>query len=102
METLATDSGEPGHAKFGVEWNNDGLLVHVIVSDWKMPGLNGVRLYEHLVATKPAMAPRVLFMTGDMVNESFQDFLREHNLTCLSKPFATREFRAAVAKLFGT
>src|SRR5207248_912092 len=23
----------------------------VIVSDWKMPGLNGVRLYEHLVAT---------------------------------------------------
>lgn len=72
----------------------------VIVSDWKMPGLNGVRLYEHLRATAPAMAKRMLFMTGDVVSDTFQDFLRENELTCLSKPFATGEFRAAVAKVF--
>lgn len=73
----------------------------VIVSDWKMPGLNGVRLYEHLQATDAAAARRVLFMTGDVVNDTFQDFLRDHELACLSKPFATREFRAAVAKVTG-
>jgi CheY-like chemotaxis protein len=71
----------------------------VIVSDWKMPGLNGVRLYEHLRATDSAAAGRVLFMTGDVVSDTFQDFLRQHQLTCLSKPFATVEFRAAVAKM---
>ncbi len=71
----------------------------VIVSDWKMPGLNGVRLYEHLRATDAASAKRVLFMTGDVVSDTFQDFLRDHELACLSKPFATREFRAAVAKV---
>lgn len=71
----------------------------VIVSDWKMPGLNGVRLYEHLRATEPALAKRVLFMTGDVVSDTFQDFLRQHELTCLSKPFATGEFRAALAKV---
>jgi signal transduction histidine kinase/CheY-like chemotaxis protein len=81
------------------------LLSHrkfdVIVSDWKMPGLNGVRLYEHLCATDPASAKRLLFMTGDVVSDTFQNFLRDHELTCLSKPFATGEFRAAVAKVFG-
>ena len=71
----------------------------MIVSDWKMPGLNGVRLFEHLRATDPAMAARVLFMTGDVVSDTFQSFLREHRLACLSKPFAIGEFRAAVARL---
>jgi CheY-like chemotaxis protein len=69
----------------------------VIVSDWKMPGLNGMGLYEHLNAVDPAAARRVVFMTGDVVSDTLQDFLRAHQLTCLSKPFARREFRAALA-----
>ncbi len=73
----------------------------VIVSDWKMPGLNGIRLYEHLSATDPLAAQRVLFMTGDVVSDTFQEFLHTHRLTCLAKPFATAEFRLAVAKIFG-
>jgi two-component system, NtrC family, sensor kinase len=72
----------------------------VIVSDWKMPGLNGIRLYEHLQATDPESANRVLFMTGDVVSDTFKNFLEAHQLACLSKPFATGEFRAAVAKVF--
>jgi two-component system NtrC family sensor kinase len=79
------------------------LLEHgrfdVIVSDWKMPGLNGVRFYEHLRAIDPLTAGRVLFMTGDVVSETFQNFLREHQLTCLAKPFAVGEFRATVARM---
>lgn len=71
----------------------------VVVSDWKMPGLNGVRLYEHLRATDPATAARVVFMTGDVVSDTFQEFLRANSLTCLSKPFARGEFRAAIAKV---
>jgi two-component system NtrC family sensor kinase len=71
----------------------------VIVSDWKMPGLNGIRLYEHLQADAPEAAKRIVFMTGDVVNDTFQDFLRERGLSCLSKPFAVREFKAAVAKV---
>jgi len=71
----------------------------VIVSDWKMPGLNGIRLYEHLAATNPAAGKRMLFMTGDVVSDTFQSFLEQHQLTCLSKPFAISEFRAAVARM---
>lgn len=74
----------------------------VIISDWKMPGLNGMRLYEHLQATDAAAAKRVLFMTGDVVSDLFQEFLKRNNLQCLSKPFAIGEFRAAVAKIMAT
>jgi signal transduction histidine kinase/ActR/RegA family two-component response regulator len=73
----------------------------VIVADWKMPGLNGIGLYEHLRATDPATARRVVFMTGDVVNDTFQLFLRENQLTCLAKPFARREFRAAISNVPG-
>lgn len=73
----------------------------VIVSDWKMPGLNGVRLYEHLRAIDPAAASRVIFMTGDIVSDTFQEFLQANALICLSKPFARGEFRAALAKMAG-
>lgn len=72
----------------------------VIVSDWKMPGLNGIGLYDHLRTTAPGMARRVVFMTGDVVNDTFQEFLRSNQLACLAKPFARREFRAAIANVF--
>ena len=72
----------------------------LIVSDWKMPGLNGVRLFEHLRETDPAAARRMIFMTGDVVSDAFQVFLQENRLPCLSKPFSTGEFRAAVGRIF--
>jgi CheY-like chemotaxis protein len=73
----------------------------VIVSDWKMPGLNGMNLYEQLRMHDPAAARRMLFMTGDVVSGTFQEFLQRHGKECLSKPFAIAEFRAAVAAMAG-
>jgi signal transduction histidine kinase/CheY-like chemotaxis protein len=69
----------------------------VIVSDWKMPGLNGINLYQELLVRKPEAARRMLFMTGDVIKESFQHFLKQHGRTCLPKPFALREFHGAIA-----
>ena len=71
----------------------------VIISDWKMPGLNGMQIYEDLFARNPVTARQMLFMTGDVIKSTFQDFLVKHDLTCLPKPFSVWEFRAAVARL---
>ncbi|OHE87883.1 MAG: hypothetical protein A3G75_08855 [Verrucomicrobia bacterium RIFCSPLOWO2_12_FULL_64_8] len=71
----------------------------IIISDWKMPGLSGVQIFEDLLAKDPAAARRMLFMTGDVVNDTFQNFLKKHSLACLSKPFSVRDFRAAVARM---
>jgi two-component system NtrC family sensor kinase len=71
----------------------------VIVSDWKMPGLNGINLYQELLVKDPQSAGRMLFMTGDVIKQSFQDFLKQNTRICLPKPFALREFRSAIAGL---
>jgi len=71
----------------------------VIVSDWKMPGLSGLHIFEDLQAKDPESASRMLFMTGDVVNDKFQEFLKKNGRSCLPKPFSIREFRSAVATL---
>ena len=65
----------------------------VIVSDWKMPGLNGIQLYEHLKAKAPESAARMLFMTGDVMSDTFEQFLMRNGKTCLPEPFAIQDFR---------
>lgn len=71
----------------------------VIITDWKMPGLNGIALFQELLVKNPAAAKRMLFMTGDVIKESFQDFLQKNGRMCLSKPFALREFHQAMARM---
>ena len=69
----------------------------VILSDWKMPGLNGMHLYEQLLTTDPVSAGRMIFMTGDVMNEAFQEFLKRNGRSYLAKPFAIGDLRQAVA-----
>src|SRR3954469_8759336 len=66
--------------------------------DWKMPGLNGQQVYERLRSTNPALSERLIFITGDLINEKVQAFLSERKKICLSKPFSIIEFRAAIGK----
>lgn len=66
--------------------------------DWKMPGLNGQQVYERLRVSNPKLSERVIFITGDVINDKAEKFLRESKRVCLSKPFSLVEFRAAVGK----
>jgi signal transduction histidine kinase len=66
--------------------------------DWKMPGLNGQQVYERLHASNPVLSDRMIFMTGDVINDKTQKFLEEQKKLCLPKPFSLIEFRAAVGK----
>jgi signal transduction histidine kinase len=66
--------------------------------DWKMPGLNGQQIYERVRASNPALSERMIFFTGDVINEKAERFLRESRRVCLSKPFSLVEFRAAIGK----
>ena len=64
--------------------------------DWKMPGINGQQVYERLHASNPVLSARMIFMTGDVINDKTQKFLEDRKKLCLSKPFSLVEFRAAV------
>ena len=64
-----------------------------ILCDWKMPGLNGRQIYERLHATNPEYCRRVIFITGDVINEPMQKFLEREKRPCLAKPFALGDLR---------
>jgi CheY-like chemotaxis protein len=67
-----------------------------ILCDWKMPGLNGRQVYERLRATNPELCGRVIFITGDVINEPMQKFLEHEDRPCLTKPFALAELRKTI------
>jgi len=43
-----------------------GLDPHVILADLRMPKMDGAELYTRLQAERPALAERVLFLSGDI------------------------------------
>ncbi|HTB82840.1 MAG TPA: hybrid sensor histidine kinase/response regulator [Candidatus Sulfotelmatobacter sp.] len=72
---------------------------HVTLCDWKMPGLNGRQVYEHLRDRKPEACRRFIFISGDVVNEAMRGFLEQESRTCLSKPFTLGDVREAIRSL---
>jgi len=48
----------------------------LIISDFRMPGLNGEQFYELAIKLKPELARRILFLTGDVVNDETLKFLQ--------------------------
>ena len=71
----------------------------VMLCDWKMPGINGQEVYERIQADHTQMSDRVIFITGDVVNEHAREFLNKHNKLCLAKPFSLVDFREAIGKV---
>ena len=63
----------------------------VIVSDLKMPRLDGTRFYRELEALDPALARRVLFVTGDVAGTDAGRFLEETGCRWLAKPFRLKD-----------
>lgn len=59
----------------------------VILSDFRMPQMNGDEFYHKAVARRRELADRFVFLTGDTVNEDTQIFLRKHSCPHLGKPF---------------
>jgi two-component system, NtrC family, sensor kinase len=70
----------------------------VTLCDWKMPGLNGKEVYEQLRVNNHPQSERIIFITGDVINEQTRRFLEERKRICLPKPFTLAEFRSALGK----
>jgi len=64
--------------------------------DWKMPGLNGQQVYEQLRRTHPQFCQRVIFITGDVINDQMRQFLETEKRPCLAKPFTLSELHTTV------
>ena len=59
----------------------------LIVCDLKMPRIDGMQFYRAMAAATPALARRVIFVTGDVAGTEAGRFLEETACRWLSKPF---------------
>lgn len=62
-------------------------LYDLIVSDLKMPHLDGAGLYEEVSARWPQMLHRLLFMTGSAMLPEYAAFLARERPALLMKPW---------------
>lgn len=59
----------------------------LLICDLKMPKIDGVQFYRAMAAAAPALARRVIFVTGDVAGTTAERFLDETGCCWLSKPF---------------
>jgi two-component system NtrC family sensor kinase len=59
----------------------------LILSDMRMPGMDGRKLFDAVKKHNPALADRIVFVTGDTVSPDTQAFFEETGNRWLSKPF---------------
>ncbi len=67
-----------------------------VVSDLRMPGMDGVALWQALDERTPRLARRMVFVTGDTLSPSAREFLQGRCCGCLEKPFAAADLLRCV------
>jgi CheY-like chemotaxis protein/two-component sensor histidine kinase len=58
-----------------------------ILSDHRMVGMSGTDVYEAVVAIRPELRDRFVFMSGDVMDPALRDFAEAHGIALLAKPF---------------
>jgi two-component system NtrC family sensor kinase len=71
----------------------------VILTDIRMPDLDGRALYEEIERRWPGRAGRVVFVTGDTLASALRGFVSESGRPVIEKPFLPSEVRRVVAEL---
>jgi len=68
----------------------------LVICDLKMPRVDGMTLYRAIAAADPALARRVIFVTGDVAGTEAERFLEESGCRWLAKPFRLADLVRAV------
>ncbi len=68
----------------------------LIVSDLRMPKLDGVGLYRELERARPTLLGRLVFMSGGKALREYASFLEATHAPVLSKPFRLEELERFV------
>ena len=104
-ESLAELLGSEGHT---VDTAENGAVAlrrlaaqpyDAVISDLRMPILDGPGLYRAIEQRHPELAPRTGFVTGDSLSPDIRKFLSGTDVACIEKPFARDDVRRLVARL---
>ena len=71
----------------------------LVLSDLRMPELDGVGLYRALEQQHPGLLPRLAFVSGTTEPPEYAGFLQRTGATVLSKPFALTDVHQLVQRM---
>ena len=71
----------------------------VILTDIRMPDLDGRALYEAIEQRWPGQAGRIVFVTGDTLASALREFVSESGRPVIEKPFLPSEVRRVVSEV---
>jgi len=74
----------------------------LVMSDLRMPDLNGPGLYRRLEEAGHPMVRRFIFVTGDVLDPETHEFLERSRVPALSKPFVLAEVRNVIRQVLAT
>jgi len=70
-----------------------------IVSDLRMPVMDGPALFEALEHELPSYLKRIIYVTGDTLSSHVQDFLSNHPVPVVEKPYRLKDIRRTLDEL---
>jgi PAS domain S-box-containing protein len=97
---------EEGHQVETVDNAEDALKMvknknyRIILLDVKMPGMSGIELYKRFQKMDPALARRVVFVTGDVMGARTLAFLAKAKSPYITKPFDGKQLNIVVNRVF--
>jgi two-component system NtrC family sensor kinase len=74
----------------------------LILSDLRMPELDGLGLYRELEARRPDLARRFVFVTGTSEHTDYQDLIEDVAAPVLTKPFDMNELLRVAREMLAT
>jgi DNA-binding NtrC family response regulator len=76
----------------------DHQTFDLVLSDFRMPNMDGHQFYEKVIQRKPELARRVIFLTGDVMGAEAKAFFNTVPCLQLAKPFKLAQIEEAVAR----
>jgi CheY-like chemotaxis protein len=74
-----------------------------VVSDMRTPGgVDGADVHAWLARNRPKLVSKLIFITGDIVNEETAKTLAKTGAPCVEKPFRIQQLMEVVKKVMGT
>src|SRR5437868_3014066 len=71
-----------------------------VISDMRTPGgVSGADVHAWIRANRPELAHRILFITGDTVNQETMAILQKTGAPCIEKPFRVAQLLKSVEML---
>jgi CheY-like chemotaxis protein len=92
---------EAANGREGLDRALSGDDRQVILCDLMMPDLDGAALYAQLLAVRPELAQRIVFISGGAVTERMRAFSERPDVVVLQKPFALEGLVEAIARAAG-